>query len=88
MKEKAVIDRIVDGQHAVLLVGEDETERVIPVAQLPEQAAEGLWLQVRFEDDRLVEVTVDTEETERTQQRIDEKMARLRSRSRHFKPLN
>jgi predicted O-methyltransferase YrrM len=88
MKEKAVIDRIVDGQHAVLLVGEDEIERVIPVEQLPEQAAEGVWLQVRFEGNRLVEATVDMEETGRTQQRIDEKMSQLRGRSRHFKPLN
>jgi predicted O-methyltransferase YrrM len=88
MREKAVVDRIVDGQHAVLLVGEDEIEHVVPVEQLPEEAAEGAWLQVAFEGDRLVEVTLDVEETERTRQRIDDKMAQLRGRPRHFRPIN
>lgn len=33
--EQAVIDRIEDGQHAVLLVGEEEREQIVPVAALP-----------------------------------------------------
>jgi predicted O-methyltransferase YrrM len=86
MKEKAVIDRIVDGQHAVLLVGEDEIERVVPVDQLPPGAVEGAWLQLLIEDGRLVEATLDAEETEGTKQRIDDKMAQLRARPRHFQP--
>jgi len=38
---EAVVDRIVDGARAVLLVGDDETELVVPVALLPEGAGEG-----------------------------------------------
>lgn len=38
---RAVVDRIVDGEHAVLLVGEDEVELVVPAGRLPEGAGEG-----------------------------------------------
>jgi predicted O-methyltransferase YrrM len=88
MNEKAVIDRIVDGRHAVLLVGEAETERVVPVDQLPAGAREGAWLRVRFEGDQLVESALDPEETERARQRVGDKMAQLRARPRHFQPVS
>jgi hypothetical protein len=65
MKEKAVVDRIVDDRQAVLLVGEAELERIVLLAQLPAQAAEGVWLQVVFEGEQLVEAAVDLAETER-----------------------
>jgi predicted O-methyltransferase YrrM len=86
MTEKAVVDRIVDGQQAVLLVGEAQKERIVPLAQLPAGAADGVWLQVRFEGDKLVEAAVDLVESDQTQQRIGEKLAQLRQRPRHFQP--
>jgi hypothetical protein len=42
----AVVDRIVDGQ-AVLLVGEEETELVVPAGALPDGVGEGDWVLVR-----------------------------------------
>lgn len=84
MDEKAVIDRIVEKEHAVLLVGEDEREYIVSVGRLPKEAQPGHWVRVRFEGDELVEIAVDQEETERVQQRISEKMAKLRQRGRRL----
>jgi hypothetical protein len=65
-KQKAVIDRIVDGEHAVLLVGEEQVEYIVPVRMLPTDTAPGTWLRVRFSDGQLVEAAVDNEETEQS----------------------
>jgi hypothetical protein len=82
MVEKAVVDRIVDNQHAVLLVGEDEAEHVVPVSLLPDGTQPGTWLHVQFEDGVLVDAVVDDDETEQVKKRIEEKLARLRRRGR------
>lgn len=80
--EKAVVDRIVDKRHAVLLVGENEAEKIVSVDKLPPGAGEGIWLRVEFEGDELVAVEVDAEETARVKARITAKMERLRQRGR------
>ena len=80
--EKAVVDRIVDKRHAVLLVGEDEVEKIVSVDKLPPGAGEGTWLRVEFEGDELVAAEVDAEETARVEARITAKMERLRQRGR------
>ena len=41
MWQQAVIDRIVDGRHAVLLVGEEEVERWCPGSVCPREALRG-----------------------------------------------
>lgn len=76
----AVVDRIVDGRHAVLIAGDDEY--IVPASQLPDGAGQGSWLQVRFGPGGIVAATVDDEETGRRRARIAEKMERLRSRDR------
>lgn len=80
--ERTVVDRIVDGQHAVLLVGQQEEERVVPVADLPAGAGEGAWMKVRFEGGELVEAIVDIKETDQVRQRISSKTNLLRKRGR------
>lgn len=80
MWEQAVIDRIVDGRHAVLLVGEQEAERVVPRERLPHGSGPGMWLRVRFEGDQLVEAMIDEAETERARARVHEKLEALRRR--------
>ncbi|MEX0761014.1 MAG: DUF3006 domain-containing protein [Dehalococcoidia bacterium] len=82
MDEQAVIDRFVDDAQAVLLVGEQEIEHIVPVTALPPGAQPGTWLNVRFDGDTLVEAVVDEVETERVRERLSEKMNRLRSRGR------
>lgn len=80
--EPAVVDRIVDGTHAVLLVGPDETEQTVSLHLLPKGIREGTWLKVRFEGERLVSALVDSEATARSAERIAAKLNRLRLRGR------
>lgn len=80
--ERAVVDRVVDGIHAVLLVGDAETEVVVPLARLPDGAREGTWLRVRFDGPALAEARLDPDETERARARIAAKLERLRRRGR------
>lgn len=78
----AVVDRIVDSMHAVLHVGPDEQEVIVPAKMLPEGAAEGSWLTVLFDGDQVVEVKLDLETTQHVRQRVRDKMAMLRKRGR------
>jgi len=80
--EKAVIDRIVDGKTAVILVGEDERQHHYPADKLPEGTREGTWLRVRVESGEIVSMEVDQEETDTVRRRIQEKMDKLRARDR------
>lgn len=80
--EKAVIDRIVDGKTAVILVGEDERQHHYPADELPEGARDGTWLRVQVESGEIVAIEVDQEETDTVRRRIQEKMDKLRARGR------
>nr|MBO2500308.1 DUF3006 domain-containing protein [Acidimicrobiia bacterium] len=71
MAIKGVVDRF-EGDLAVLLVGEDETELVVPRSELPAGAAEGTWLRLGLE--------VDQRATAEAEERIGDKMSRLRQR--------
>jgi hypothetical protein len=79
---KAVIDRIVDGKHAVLLVGENEEEKIISYSLLPEDVGEGSWLNVQFDGDTLISIKADQSEIEHRKKRIQDKMNLLRKRSK------
>ena len=80
--EKAVIDRIVDGKIAVILVGDNEREHHYPADRLPAGTGEGTWLRVQIEGGEIVSLEVDQEETEIVRRRIQEKMDKLRRRHR------
>ena len=84
MEEKAVIDRVEDGELAVLLVGDAQVERVVAISQLPSGAEPGSWLWVQFEGDQLIAARLDADETEQSRQRIAEKMKRLRERGQRL----
>ena len=74
---KAVIDRF-EGEFAVLIVEEDEQRLNVPRKLLPEQSEEGSWLQVEIQNGEVISAVMDKEETANAQQRIAEKLARLR----------
>ena len=82
MAERAVVDRIEDGDLAVVLVGDDEVEHVVPRNELPEGTEAGSVLRVSIEDGRIVNPRLDAEDTEQTRQRVDDKMRKLRERGR------
>lgn len=87
-EQKAVIDRIEDNTWAVLLIGQEQTEKIIPVEQLPQDAKEGTWLRLRLEEDTIREIIVDAEATTALRSRLASKLDQLRSRQRHFQPIN
>lgn len=76
-----VVDRIVDGQTAVILLEEDDevVEQVdVDVEQLPTSACEeGLVLSVTVENEELVEVDPRPEETEARRQAAQDRFDRL-----------
>lgn len=80
MWETAVLDRIEDNRLAVLLVGEEEVERIVPVERLPQGSRAGVWLRVRFDGDTLVEAMINEEATQRAKARIQDKLQALRRR--------
>jgi hypothetical protein len=82
MDERAVVDRIEDGDLAVVLVGDDEVEHIVPRNELPEGTEAGSVLRVDVEDGRIVNARLDDEDTEQTRQRVDDKMRKLRERGR------
>jgi hypothetical protein len=84
--EQAVIDRIEDGEQAVLIAGEDERMVIVPLEQLPEGAGAGTWLQVRWAGETLLEAEIDAEQTERARARIAAKLDKLRQRGRAHGP--
>lgn len=79
---KAVIDRIEDKKHAVLILNGDGEEKVIPVGDLPDGAEEGTWLEVEFDGDDIKSITIDEKETEARSERIGNKMDQLKKRKK------
>jgi hypothetical protein len=74
--EQAVVDR-VEGDLAVLLVGADEQELLVPIRDLPKGSGPGVWLKVTIEGNSLKQAEVDWETTRTRQARIQVKMDRL-----------
>lgn len=87
-RQKAVIDRVEEGAWAVLLVGQQEIEKIVPVDHLPEGARAGTWLKVRIEDDAVRDILVDAAETQVAKARVSSKLDMLRNRKPHFKPVS
>jgi len=84
--ETAVVDRIEDGQLAVLLVGDGEREVNVPVEQLPPGAVAGVWLGVILDGDRLQWAQIDAPQTAAMEREIEEKLTRLRGRGSRLRP--
>ncbi|WP_332692803.1 DUF3006 family protein [Halalkalibacter lacteus] len=80
--EKAIVDQVVDGKHAVLLVGGQEIEKVISTTRLPDGVTAGSVVKVEFHGDELVSIEADQKETTKTKERINSKMELLRERSK------
>jgi hypothetical protein len=87
-RQKAVIDRIEEGKWAVLLVGREQRERVVPLEELPEGMQTGAWLKVRLGEQGVEDVVVDEEETAKVRGRVESKLEQLRGRQQRFKPIS
>ncbi|TYL35858.1 DUF3006 domain-containing protein [Natronococcus pandeyae] len=76
----AVVDRIVDGQQAVLLIEDgDETidEMVIDVDRLPQNATERAVLEVQIQNGSLTDMEYLPEQTEARLERVQKRFDRL-----------
>jgi hypothetical protein len=76
--DKAVIDRIEDGKYAVLLVGKEEKEKIIPIEALPAGTREGSWVIMHMDGT----ISPDPDTTDAIRSRIQDKLARLQKRGR------
>jgi hypothetical protein len=70
-QDALVVDRIVDGRRAVLLIGPDEVELVIDAALLPEGTLEGDWLRLGLTPDPVL--------TAARRADVEARLARLRA---------
>ena len=80
--DRAVVDRIVDGTTAVLLVGAEEAEAHVPASSLPADAREGTWLVVESDGCTMRAVEIDRELTEQRDADLRERLDRLREQRR------
>jgi hypothetical protein len=80
--DRAVLDRVVDGATAVLLVGPDEWEAHVEAAALPPDVGDGTWLIVDPETSPVEILGVDEELTARRTREVSARMQRLREHRR------
>jgi hypothetical protein len=78
--DRAVVDRIVDGATAVLLVGPDEWAAHVDAGVLPGGASDGTWLVVDPTTSPVDVLGVDEELTRRRADDISVRMRRMRER--------
>ncbi len=77
MQAKGVIDRF-EGEHAILLLGENSERLIVPITSLPAETKEGDWLLLVIEAGVVKNAIIDEEETNKAKDRIAEKLAKLR----------
>lgn len=75
-----MIDRIVDGQIAILLLGEGGEQLQVAVDKLPAGSSEGTWLVVLVQDGELIWAELDPDKTREVEERIKSKRALLLER--------
>jgi hypothetical protein len=78
--DRGVIDRIVDGRTAVVLVGPEEDELHVPVDALPDGAEASSWVVLDLEVDPPAVTGVDHDRTEARARDVEDRLARVRAR--------
>ncbi|MEX2563011.1 MAG: DUF3006 domain-containing protein [Nitriliruptoraceae bacterium] len=76
--DRAVVDAIVDGTTARILVGPEELPWDVPVEALPQGASEGTWLVI---DVPQAIVRIDEELTSQRASDLRDRLSQLRNRS-------
>ena len=82
---KGYLDRIEDNQFAVILVEEIKKEFVIPVVDLPEGSKENSYFEISIENDNITSMKLDEQTTQTEQEKVDDLMTQLRSKSKGSK---
>jgi hypothetical protein len=77
---KGVIDRIENGT-AVVLAEKHGREFVVDAESLPEDAEEGVWLDLEVKGDKIVSAEVNKKETERRRDTASRNVGELKNAS-------
>jgi hypothetical protein len=78
---RGIVDRIVDGETAVVLIEDDlRTEVTRPIDDLPANTTEGAVLDLVLEDGEVTESHVRDEETRRRQEALEDRLDDLSRR--------
>ncbi|QKS72552.1 DUF3006 domain-containing protein [Paenalkalicoccus suaedae] len=81
MKKLGVIDRIEDGQHAVILVESEQLQFNVLREDLPAGAEEGTWITFDAVDGVVSNIELDSAKTHEQTERIENKLGRIRKKS-------
>ncbi|OLS40845.1 DUF3006 domain-containing protein [Bacillus sp. MRMR6] len=82
---KGFLDRIEDQQFAVILVEELNQEFILPKEKLPPDSTEKSYFDVTVENGQITAITWNEQETSAQQQKVDDMMEKLRSKSKGSK---
>lgn len=84
---KGYLDRIEDNTFAVILVEEIKKEFIIPKAELPEGSTEKSYFDLTIENDKITSMKLNEGTTAAEQQKVDDLMEKIKSKSRGSKFL-
>ncbi|MCL6573941.1 MAG: DUF3006 family protein [Bacillus sp. (in: Bacteria)] len=82
---KGYLDRIEENKFAVILVEEIKKEFIIPVAELPVGSAKKSYFDLTIENNQITSMKLNEQATMTEQQKVDELMLKLRSKSKGSK---
>ncbi|KYG30747.1 DUF3006 domain-containing protein [Alkalihalobacillus trypoxylicola] len=82
MEKKAILDRIEDGQVAVLLVDYYEEEWNVSATLLPKDSQEGASLLVTIENQKIIHIQLDEAAQYISKERITKKMSQLKKQTK------
>ncbi|MDN7246760.1 DUF3006 domain-containing protein [Planococcus shenhongbingii] len=79
---RGTLDRIEDGQLAVILLEEEQREIVLPVQYLPKGSRVHSWFEIVMDGEEIISITLDEETAESKMNEAEDLMQKLRSRRR------
>jgi hypothetical protein len=81
LKKIFTIDEIIDKKIAVLLDREDETNKLnIPLNSIPVKVKEGDIIEIEFENDVIINATVDNEATRKELEEMQKMLDELKNK--------
>ncbi|WP_342431550.1 DUF3006 family protein [Neobacillus sp. FSL H8-0543] len=82
---KGYLDRIEENKYAVILVEEIQKEFIISKDELPIGSAEKSYFDITIENDKIATLKLNEQSTISEQQKTNDLMAKLRSKSKESK---
>lgn len=79
---RGILDRIEDGQLAVILLEEERREIVLPIHYLPEGSRVNSWFEIMMDGEEIISLALDEETAQAKEDEAETLMQKLRSRRR------